>query len=82
MNQNNGSSAVDQVVWQREPNGKASTSIDNICYRDYENFDIASSSDSVGRGPSITPGVECENSPLAEKYNRSFFSLEGSSELH
>jgi len=33
-------------------------------------------------GPSNTPGVECENSPLAEIHSRSFFSLEGISELH
>ena len=81
MNQNNGSNAVDHMEWQRESNGIASTSRDNI-YSNNEYFDIASSRDGVGWGPSITPGAECVNSLLAEMHSRSFFSLEGISELH
>ncbi len=79
MNQNNGSSAAELIKCRREPNEIASTSLDNIFQ---EHYDIASSRDGVGWGPSNTPGAKCANSLLAEMHSRSFFSLEGISELH
>ncbi len=48
MDQNNGSSATDHDIWQREPNEIASTSIDNFSISDHEHYDIASSRDGVG----------------------------------